>query len=266
MKKRKYHIAIDFQGLIKSGLITFLSGAKISAGFDREYLREPLSRIFIKNHYSPEKKDVHIIEKNFSLLQSIEIESTVPAFNCDLKFFGAEDIKEQTLEKYDLKESKDLTIGIFPGGGWQTKLWGSDKYAALIQKIQEIKGTNVILIAGKGEDELISKIAEKLDSKPMCITGTTIKELTVILSFVHIIIGPDTGPLHLAAILGTSAVGIYGPSSPLRNGPYWGKHKIIQKTFSCSNCYKRECSDLRCLEELTVQSVYNAFNELLTER
>lgn len=265
MKKRKYHIAIDFQGLIKSGLIAFLSGAKTSAGFDREHLREPLSRIFITNHFSPEKKDVHIIEKNFSLLKSIGIESKVLPFKNGLRLLGAEDIKEQTLKKYKLNEIQGQTVGIYPGGGWQTKLWESGKYASLIQKIQRIKGINVVLIAGKGEDKIISEIIEKLDSKPLCITGTSIKELSAILSFVDIIIGPDTGPLHLAAILGTSAVGIFGPSSPLRNGPYWGKHKIVHKAFPCSNCYKRDCSDLRCLKELTVQSVYDAFNELLEE-
>ncbi len=265
MNKRNYDIAIDFQGLIKSGIFAYLSGAKTSAGFEKEYLREPLNRIFIKKHYSPPGKDIHVIEKNYSLLKSIGIGGKIGNFECTPEMLGANELKESVLKKYNITEMKKTIVGIYPGGGWQSKLWGSENYAQLIEKISQRQDADILLIAGKNEEELISNIAEKTENKPRLILNASIRELAVILAHTGILIGPDTGPLHLAALLGASTVGIYGPSSPLKNGPYWGNYRTVRKQFNCSDCYKRRCDDLRCLKGISVNDVYDAFNGLFEE-
>ncbi|RMF93701.1 MAG: lipopolysaccharide heptosyltransferase family protein, partial [Candidatus Schekmanbacteria bacterium] len=266
IRKRQYDAAIDFQGLIKSGIITYLSKAKKTIGFNKKHLREPMNFYFIKEHISPDKKDVHIIEKNLSLLKGIGIDSyNVEDFKADLSIFGAESLKEKTLNKYNLKPKEQTIVGIYPGGGWQTKLLETFKYAELIRKICNSNRFEILLIEGKDERELTSKILQNLKNPIQCIRNTSIKELAVVLSYIDILIGPDTGPLHLASILGTPTIGIYGPSSPRRNGPYWGKHKVVYKEFPCSNCYKRKCNDMRCLKEISAEDIYKAFNELVDE-
>ncbi|MBI5375013.1 MAG: glycosyltransferase family 9 protein [Candidatus Schekmanbacteria bacterium] len=265
LRNKKFDWAIDFQGLIKSGLITFLSGAKDSVGFTKENLREPLSSIFVKRHISPSANDRHVIQKNLALLSGLGIKPDADGFRLKLEDIGAESNKKNILSKFNMAEKGKTIAGIYPGAGWATKLWGAENYSSLANMINEKLGMKVAIIGGKGEEHLVESVARKISPAPLCITGTSIKELAIILNNLGIFIGGDTGPLHLADALGTPTVGIFGPSSPSRNGPFWGTSRTVQADIPCKDCYKRSCDHLTCIRKISVELVFKAVEEVVKE-
>ncbi|HYO76996.1 MAG TPA: glycosyltransferase family 9 protein, partial [Thermoanaerobaculia bacterium] len=101
-------------------------------------------------------------------------------------------------------------IVFLPGAGKANKLWPVERFRELARRI----GSEVLAVWGPGERELAEEIGVPL-APP-----TNLRELAFILQQARVVIGGDTGPLHLAAALGAKVIGLYGPTDPRRNGPY----------------------------------------------
>lgn len=136
-------------------------------------------------------------------------------------------------------KSESLLIGIHPGGNWEYKLWDAKKYAQLSNQIIEVHNATILLFAGPNERELQRQVADMMDTPPIVIEAGNLREVASLIETCNIYIGNDTGPMHIAAAVGTPVVALFGSTSHIRSGPYGYKHTVVQSgiDLGCNPCH-----------------------------
>ncbi len=262
IKKRKFSVALDVQGLLKSGVITSLSKAEKRLGYVKECCREPLNRFFTNVHITPPAN--HIIEQQLSFLQPLGVAANNWQFTINTLPEDEEYINDFLQENKLLRDDVPELVAIHPGGGWLTKCWYPYRYAKLADRLALDAGARVILCWGPGEETLVETITANARIKPLVACKTTMRQLAALLKKCNLFIGGDSAPLHLAAALELPTVALYGPSDPKRNGPYSKKHIIVHHQIACSGCYKRKCAKAECMDAITVEEVFGAARKQLS--
>lgn len=247
----RFNLAIDFQGTLKSSFIAYISGARERVGFGRKNLREPLSSVFYTKQAQNFQENIHVILKNMKLLETIGIENKEPDFP---------QLKLDTDLPKGLNLEGERLIIINGGGGWETKIWVKGRWKELALKIKELGYEPVFLWGNKKEKE---RMEEESKGEIPLVPFLTIPQLMKLISISRLVISGDTFPLHIADALGIPVVGIYGPSSPFRNGPLSKKSRVVFQELPCSFCYKRKCKNLECMEKIKVEMVFQKVKEIL---
>lgn len=260
LRKENFDLAMDFQGLIKSAFMGWLSGAKRRIGFGANSLREPLGRIFYHQTISAKQKKPHIIFKNLSLLTSLDINETEIKFP---PFVGKTDKEFASLCIKRLKLNRYAIIN--PGAGWYCKQWQINKYAALADKLVSEYNLDVLISWGPGEKKLASRLKNNMKNKSTVLFPTSILQLAALIDKASLFIGSDSGPLHLATALQTPVIGLLGPTDPERNGSFNHRDIIISKDLDCSPCYKKNCDKPICMESISVDEVLHAVDRRLKQ-
>jgi lipopolysaccharide heptosyltransferase I len=255
-------IAIDFQGLIKSGLVAFASGATRRIGFCAEELREPASGMFLTERVDTTQQ-THVIEKNLALARAA-IDSACSrhrptATSRDAYEFpisvSTED--EQFVEAAIGDQQARFAI-INPGGGWPTKLWPAERYAELADCLWRDCGLESLITFGPGEESLAQGVATFARSGKVRPQASTLKQFVALARRASLFVGGDTGPLHLAAAAGTPIVSLFGPTSPDRNGPFDSRDISIGRDLWCrTDCHLRSCWHWECMD-ISVNKVRQA--------
>ncbi len=256
-----FDLCIDFQGLVKSGLLTYFSGAPLRLGFPRQVCREPLSALFTNLKGPPIAPDTHIVEQHVALLQALGVTTDerrfpIPISDADEQF-AARVWRELGLA------SQAPVVALNPGAGWETKRWGEVNFARLSDALMRRYHVKTLLTWGAGEDLLIQRVVQAAAYPPAVAPPTTLLQLGALLGRSTVFVGADTGPLHLAAAVGTPTVALFGPSNPHRNGPYGDGHMVLHRQLPCSNCYQRTCDHWECLPGIEVEAVVQAVGRLL---
>ena len=142
------------------------------------------------------------------------------------------------LTKADLKPER-LLIGIHPGGNWKYKLWDKKNFADVASILAEKHNATILLFASPNERELQTQVAEMMDVPPMLVQTDDLRQLAALISACDVYIGNDTGPMHIAAAVGTPVVALFGSTNPIRSGPYGDKHTVIQSgiNLGCNPCH-----------------------------
>ncbi|MFH1905324.1 MAG: lipopolysaccharide heptosyltransferase I [bacterium] len=256
LRKRDFDVALDLQGLFRSGILAYLSKASHRIGFSKINSRE-LSYIFYNHKVTPPQKAVHVVDKNLSLLESLGISEYIYDFKIPISIQDLRFAKEFFASR-KLVPERNKIIMLNPGAGWPTKRWPSEKFIRLADKLTEHINTKVIMSWGPQEKEIIENIKSNENNRITIMPQSTIKQLAAIIKSCDLFVGSDTGPTHLAAALEIPVVGLYGPSDPKRNGSYGTKNIIIQKDIPCVSCWKRECDKIDCMKNISVDEVFEA--------
>lgn len=258
LKARDFDIALDPQGLIKSGAIAWLTGAPVRIGLARDACREGMNTWFTTHRV--DSPDGHIVRKNLSLLTPLEMVIGSPDFGIRVPR-DAEAKIHAILQQAGIRQN-DRVVGIHPGVGHPRKRWDPYRYAQVGDRLQEGEGARVIFTAGPGEDTLVNEVTSHMRTRPVVIPALRTGELAALLSRYDLLIAGDTGPLHLAAALGCHTVAIYGPSDPVRVAPVGEGHRILKKACACGWTprlhFNRHCPDVPCLRAITVEEVVAA--------
>lgn len=281
LRKSSFDIVIDFHGNLKSGLMTLLSGKNLKLGFNRKNCKE-WNHIFTNLHAPIIANRIHRIDKNLSLLKSINIDIGYIRPQISL---GTGD-KEQI--SFFLKENLDVRkrlIVIHPGTSefGEFKRWSTIKYARLADMLIERLNVSILFTWGPSELKIVNEITSlmKQEATISCKTKS-LKQLTEIIRQSSIFISGDTGPMHIASVLGKPIVAIFGPKDPIIYGPYnCMRNECIDnnyefngfKTFSrvvnsdlpCAPCNKRSCKHITCLNAISTQKVFDATAEILNK-
>jgi ADP-heptose:LPS heptosyltransferase len=136
-------------------------------------------------------------------------------------------------------KSERLLIGIHPGGNWEYKLWDGKNYAEVASILAEKFNATILLFAGPNERELQTQVAEMMDVPPILVTTDDLRHLTALISMCDVYIGNDTGPMHIAAAVGTRVVALFGSTNHIRSGPYGDEHTVVQSgiNLGCNPCH-----------------------------
>ena len=155
-------------------------------------------------------------------------------------------------------------VVIHPGALMDTKRWSSDRFSALARMLRKRRLT-IALTCGPGEESVVGKVAKEISTTTMML-GLTIPELAELIRGARLYIGNDSGPMHLAAAVGTPTVAIWGSSDSRRWRPWRVEHRLIQNPFECNPCPGYRCvvaETPSCIESVTVKQVHEAATELL---
>jgi lipopolysaccharide heptosyltransferase I len=252
-----YDCTIDFQGLLKSAFFAYLSGAPVRIGWERDFLRETVSRFFYTEVVTP--KRIHIIDQQMELLKPLGID---PNWETEVPLRAGSAARRSVERK--LAGLTDYIL-INPGGNWRTKCWEPEKYGELASRFTN-DGFGVAVTWGPGEEDLVRRLVRVAGDGVRQI-GTTLEELVALCESAKLFVGGDTGPMHFAASVGTPIVAIFGPTSSDRNGPFRREDIVVERRLSCRPCYERDHCPLehwQCIVDITVDHVYEACRKRLS--
>lgn len=278
LRSHRYDMVIDFQGLLKSAVLVFLSKGKWKIGYSRT--RE-MSSFFLNERIPPCPLDQHAIERNINLanysgaqldrgtfisLEGRPCHKPTPNFLTEVPIFIGEDDRkkvEHFLTAHELSTSKTL-IAIHSQAGWMSKQWNPLKMARLSERLIEIYGAKIIFTGGSDDYFPIENIVSLMNHSAINAAGkTSLKELAYLLSLSNLMITVDSGPMHIASAMGTPIVALFGPTAPWKTGPYGNNAIIVRNQLSCSPCFKRKCDSRACMEEISVDEVLEAVDKQL---
>jgi lipopolysaccharide heptosyltransferase I len=250
LRSTYYDIAIDFQGLFKSGIVIGLARAGRKIGFDRT--RE-FSFLFLDERLPAYDIEKHALERYLDVVRYLGVKEPSPA--CTLPIASERDTVKQRLE--GLKIHGRTLVVINPVARWTTKLWPEKNFAELADRLIREKNAAVIFTGGHDDRAVNERIRSLMLEKAFNWAGeTTLKELAALAYLSNLFITTDTGPMHLAAAAGARVVALFGPTAPWRTGPYGPSHIVVRTGIDCSPCFQRQCDvNIQCMSGITVEEI-----------
>jgi lipopolysaccharide heptosyltransferase I len=254
--RKTFDLVIDFQGLLKSAVLArLLKGETI--GFNKKNLKEPLARHFYRHQASLFDETRHVILKNIHILRDL-LPGGGSAVQYPLKPLPMSPRLNDFLEKNKLEKNNYVIINV--GGGWESKLMSTAQYVGIINGIKK-NHYHIVILWGNEKEKAA---AEEISSQ----TGTSISnffnfsELILFIRCSRLIVSGDTLGLHLADMVGKPSVGIFGPTSPWRNGSLLKKSVHVYEKLPCSFCYKKKCGTIDCINKISAEKVINAIERV----
>lgn len=257
LRQRPYDLVIDFHGLFKSAVIVCLSRGKRRLGYDSF---QELSGLFL-NEKIPEDMKKHAVDRylDFPRYLGAKPESARFILPSDEK---AEAGARSLLSRYGLEDKKFIAINSI--ALWETKLWNNEKFARLADLIGNELQMKVVFTGS--DKKTLEEITSRMATKGINLGGeTSLTELACIYKKARIVITTDSGPMHLAAAVGTPVVALFGPTDPGRTGPYGPGHEIVRAGLPCSPCFLKKCPTKKCMEDISPEQVFGAVKKIIKE-
>ncbi|MGB6633672.1 MAG: lipopolysaccharide heptosyltransferase I [Terriglobales bacterium] len=261
LREAHYDAVIDFQGAIRSALLARRSRARIVYGDAKP--RENAARMFYTRRVCVQANGTHVVEQAAELAAAVANEvittgiASTPLANAEVEFPVDPDAEKKIASM--VTEVKDFAI-LNPGAGWGAKRWPAERYGQVAKELAK-DGLCSLINYGPGEEELAGAV-EVASAGAARRTSCTISELIALTRRARLLIGGDTGPMHLAAALKIPVVAIFGPTNPARNGPF-GTRSIVLRSASSLTDHTRRGEPEQGLLEITVDEVVAATRKLL---
>ena len=246
LRRYRYDLVIDFQGLLRSALLTWITRHKHSAGFAEP--REPAARHWYHRSVSVPDTAVHAVERNLALA----------GFYCDQTQLtqpfhlphNERNLRRayRKLEHRKIDPDKGL-VAIFPGARWASKTFPPQLFANLINALHDKFPEVSFLVMGSiSENAAASAVLKQTGSYVHNLVGATrIGEMVELIRLSQLVIANDSGPLHIADTMEVPAIGFFGATDPAKTGPRSESSVVFQREVPCKNCLKRECADAKKL-------------------
>jgi lipopolysaccharide heptosyltransferase I len=273
VRARRYDMVLDFQGLLRSGLLSLCTGAPVRIGFanGREgspwcYTRRvelpagsASGRPTPEASQAPMHAPIHAIDRYLHLVREAgaagptSVRFPLPAWP------EAERWADRWWEEAGIR-SNDTVCVVHPAARWETKRWPAERFALLADRLVKEQGWRVILAAGPAERTQAEAVGRLMQQPHSDLSGrTTLPQLAALLRRAALLVTNDSGPMHLAAAVGTPVVAVFGPTDPRKIGPYGRGHQALRADVDCSPCGRQRCAQgLACLNAIGVDDAYAA--------
>jgi ADP-heptose:LPS heptosyltransferase len=252
LRRQRYDVALDLQGLLKSAFWARASGARRVIGFAREHLREPQAAWLYGERVTP-PHPAHVIDKNLALARHLGAPTAPIALP-----IRAEASPPVAAGLARARDGQPYAV-LNPGAAWPNKRWPAERFAALAQALHRRHGLVSIVTWGPSERPLAEAIVAASAGTARVSPETGIGDLAAVMRGASLVVSGDTGPLHIAAAVGAPLVGLYGPTWPERNGPWNPEDQVISRADRCRCHHKRRClTGAPCIETIAVDEVYDA--------
>lgn len=256
VRRRRYDAVLDLQGLFKSALYVAAAGARLRVGLADGREGAP----WVLTHRVPvPPQPVHAVERYLALAAAVDAREAVRDFTIPL---GAEDAEAARRLLADLPRPR---VVLHPAARWATKLWEVERWRAVAASLAG-GGAGVILTGGPSDTVLAAAICDGLHPAPRSLAGClSLKQLAAVLRAADLMVTVDSGPMHIAAALGTPVVALFGPTDPARTGPV-RPGRVLRRDLPCSPCLERRCriaETRRCMRDLDAAEVLATAHEVL---
>lgn len=261
LQRESYDAVLDLQGLFKSAAIAFFAKSNIKLGIcNMRELSDKVSKPVIGEHSAG-----HIVERYLD---------TARAIGCkvDKVVFPIEIPPEEIQRSYVISDIAGLKAGnkyavLAIGANWGNKRWDVKNFAELADWIYDLNIIPVLVGNGDVDVQSAAAVESLMEIPPInLVNQTNLPQLAHVIKNASIVVGGDTGVVHLAAGLKVPVVMLMGPTDANRNGAYGQFQNTIEVDRPCKGCWKRICpKNLDCLEEITVLQVIDKCREILTE-
>lgn len=259
IKKKQFDTVFILKPSLSRTLMLKLTGIKEFIGFDN-----CKSGWLLTKRIPKPKKSMHLIDYFLTIPEhsGLTIKKRVYEF-----FPSVED--EGYVESLYSQNKIDFllpSIIINPGANWIPKRWPKEFWSGLIAKIKESLNVNIIVTGAEKDKAMAAEIIERGKTPVFNLTGeTTLRQLGALMKRARLVISADSGPMHIAASVGTKVIALFGPTSPSITGPYpLEQHIIIQKDVGCPiPCYNSDCRDFRCMKAISVEEVFRQVKQLI---
>jgi heptosyltransferase I len=256
LRARPFDLVVDVQGLLKSAVWVALARSPRKVGYDKT--RE-LSYLTLTERVRPFDPEAHAVRRYLNLAHYLGASPALPRFRLGLD--TAADIAALIPAAAD----RPLVV-LHPGARWASKLWPPESWAHLSDWFHG-RGFQVAFTGSAADQKLVAVITAQCRAPRLNLAGSTsLAQLAAILRQARLAVTTDTGAMHLAASLGTPVVALFGPTAPWRTGPFGEGHQVVRLGLPCSPCFKRQCPDPRCLNDLYPAMVEAACEKILSIR
>lgn len=261
IRRDKYDLVIDFQGLFRSAFFAWI--AKSNGVFGFAHPKEKIAALFYKHRIIIPDNCIHAVDKNLNMIKQILPVSA--HITCDVPGIDSIFYSQAELLLSDAGISIDDEIcGIVVGARWPSKCFPESIFAEMIKTLLKNKPQIKIVLLGTGEDlSVATRLSRQFTEFPgqvVSLVGKTgIGALVEVIRRCKMIISNDSGPVHIAALLNKTVFAFFGSTDPGKTGPYGSKHYIFELDLPCLHCLKRTCpnSNLIC---------HNLDNKIITDK
>ena len=253
LRERKFTLVLDLQRKFRTELLMYCSGAVERVGKGR------LCTLRV-----PEQGNKHATAHYFDLLHAVGI----PAVDQRLELFLAESERKEASQRLAAAGVTEagLKVGLFPGAGWKLREWMPDRFAAIGNRLVEHLNAEVLIFGGPKEAALVQIVANLMEVPAVPFAGNLqVRELAACIEKCDLFLTNDTGPMHIAAAVGTPTVSLFGPGNHIRFQPLGEFHRTIRHAVPCSPCkqFTDTCKNNICMQKITIDEVWQViFNTL----
>lgn len=238
LRQEDYDAVIDFQGLFRTGIWDLATGCRRRIGFSRREARQKFNCLFTNIHVTPDMKDRHVVQKNLRLLQPLGITGE-PSRVLTYRIAESTQVRVQkALRKTGLRAGEPF-IGIHIGASlrYSTKCWPLGHFNRLLSVLDARH--KILILWGPDESEKIRSI--RPGRNVFIAPAVSLLEMAAILQACSLVVGSDSGAVHMAAAFGVPTLCLMGPTSPDRSRPWGTGHRYLHQGLSCRGCLKNWC-------------------------
>jgi heptosyltransferase-1 len=256
IRRERFDLVIDLQGLLRSGLIAAASGARRRVGLSTA--REGAAWFYTDVVPVADFNAIHAVDRYWLVAQALDAGTEPKQFRLPLSESACRHA-EDALRNYPRPW---IFLGV--GSRWLTKRWPPEHFAELVRRGQNEAGGTAIFVGSPDEASLAAQTAGRVKGQVLDLTGrTSLPQLTALLARADVMISNDSGPLHLAVALGRPVVAPYTCTKVLLNGPYGGEAGAVESRVWCQGSYLTRCARLECMAELTPDRLWPILREIL---
>jgi heptosyltransferase I len=262
LRDTAYDVILDFQGLLKSGVLIGLARGKRKIGFDRGMEHAEESHLFLNERVAPVGMEIHALTRSMLLLEAaLGIVSDEVVYDLPLRDTDRHAAKR--LLSAAVNRGNGPLVAVHPAAKWETKLWENCRFSQLCDILIRRYNARIVLTGDMSDAPMVLEIQSGMQERAINLAGkTTLKTLAAVFEMVDYVISTDTGPMHLAAAAGAPVAALFGPTAPWRTGPFGSGHRVVRAQLDCSPCFKRTCNTIQCMKAITVNEVLEAVEEL----
>jgi lipopolysaccharide heptosyltransferase I len=256
LRRRRFDLALDLQGLFRSGFLAAASGARVRVGLSdaREF-----AGVFHTHRIDAGPPDAHAVDRLWRVAAALGC----PGGPTDFAVAPSPQARagaDRLLAEAGIPPGAPFAV-LVVGAMWATKLWSAEGFAAVARGLAARRGLPSVILGGAGDSVRAERVAALCDGAAANLAGRTgLREAVAVLARATVVITNDTGPMHIAAALDRPLVGVFGPTSPERTGPFRRPASVVRAAgVACSPCYRRRCpTQMECMSGVTAEQVLSA--------
>ncbi len=263
LRAERFDLVVDLQGLFRSAAIGWLGGSSLLVGFANGREGSPW---FYSRRVPVPQLEMHAVDRYLLVAKAVgAVESGAPEFRFHIPQTDYEEVDGLLNRSGITPETRWVAMNV--SARWPTKRWPAASFAEVADRLQQDGSGAAVMIGAPDERADVAAVIGMMKTPAIDLAGaTTVGLLPALLSRASLLITNDSGPMHIAAAVGTPVVALFGPTSAARTGPYGLGHRVLTTELSCRPCLSRTCQNpvqLECLTRISPEQVFGAVRDQL---